>query len=56
MLLYCLGPDTEDTLVSTNITSEERKTYNDVVKKLDDFFKVRRNVILVVHTSIDIVN
>ena len=44
-LLYCLGPDAEDVLVSTNINSEERKKYCDVVKKLDDFFKVRRNVI-----------
>ncbi|KAL5479382.1 hypothetical protein EMCRGX_G022901 [Ephydatia muelleri] len=38
-LLYCLGPDAEDVLVSTNINSEERKKYCDVVKKLDDFFK-----------------
>ena len=37
-LLYCLGPDAEDVLVSTNINSEERKKYCDVVKKLDDFF------------------
>eukprot|EP00731_Ephydatia_muelleri_P038245 Em0690g2a len=37
--------DAEDVLVSTNINSEERKKYCDVVKKLDDFFKVRRNVI-----------
>eukprot|EP00731_Ephydatia_muelleri_P009750 Em0005g336a len=44
-LLYCLGPDAEDVLVSTNINSEERNKYCDVVKKLDDFFKVRRNVI-----------
>ena len=44
MLLYCLGPDAEDVLVSTNINSEERKKFCDVVKKHDDFLKVRRNV------------
>ena len=43
-LLYCLGQDAEDVLVSTNINSEERKKYCDVVKKLHDFFKVRKNV------------
>ena len=45
MLLYCLGPDAEDVLVETNINSEERKKYCDVEKKLDDFYKVKRNVV-----------
>ena len=40
-----MGPDAEDVLVSANINSEERKKYCDVVKKLDDFIKVRKNVI-----------
>ena len=44
-LLYCLGGEADDVLTSTNITEEERKQYASVLKKLDDFFKVRRNVI-----------
>ena len=39
-LLYCLGEEAEDVLVSTHVTPEERKTYKDVVGKLDEFFKV----------------
>ena len=45
-LLYCLGEEAEDVLISTNITEEERKTYESVRSHLDDFFKVRINVIL----------
>ena len=44
-LLYCLGGEADDVLTSTNITEEERKQYASVLKKFDDFFKVRRNVI-----------
>ena len=44
-LLYCLGQDAEEVLASTGITSEQRKKYNDVVAKLDQFFKVRKNTI-----------
>ena len=29
----------------TNITEANRKKYNQVVKKFDDFFKVRRNTV-----------
>ena len=32
-------------LTSTNFTEEERKTYSNVMRKLDDFFSVRKNVI-----------
>ena len=32
-------------LASTNITEEEKKVYETVCGKFDDFFKVRRNVI-----------
>jgi len=45
VLLYCLGKDAEDVLVSTNITDAQRKVYDSVMKKLDDHFKVRRNII-----------
>ena len=44
-LLYCLGEEAESVLLSTNLTAEERAVYNTVIKKLDDFFKVRRNII-----------
>ena len=44
-LLYCLGEDTEDVLSSTNISTEERALYSTVMAKLDDYFRVRKNVI-----------
>jgi len=43
--LYYLGQDAEDVLVSTRITTDERKNYNDVMAKFDGFFKVRKNTI-----------
>lgn len=44
-LLYCMGEDAEDTLISTNVTADERKDYSAVLGKFDSFFKVRRNII-----------
>ena len=44
-LLYCLGEDAEDVLTSTNITTEDRRSYNAVIAKYDEYFQVRRNVI-----------
>ena len=44
-LLYCIGEEAKSVLMSANITEEERKDYSKVIKKFDDFFKVRRNVI-----------
>ena len=44
-LLYCLGADAEDVLLTTNITTEHRKKYQKVLEKFDEFFAVRRNVI-----------
>lgn len=44
-LLYCLGEEAEAVLSSTNPTEEERSTYGTVIKKFDDFFKIRKNVI-----------
>ena len=44
-LLYCLGEDLKDVPGSTNITSEERKSYNTVLEKFDGHFQVRRNKI-----------
>ena len=44
-LLYCMGEEAEDILRSTNITEDERKVYDSVINKFDQFFKVRKNVI-----------
>ena len=43
--LYCLGEEAEDILLSTRITANARKEYDEVLAKFDEFFKVRRNVI-----------
>ena len=45
MLLYCLGEDAEDVLISTNIREDQRDSYDSVLQHFDDFFKVRKNVI-----------
>lgn len=44
-LLYCMGEDADNVLTSTNITDAEKQKYATVVKKFEDFFRVRRNVI-----------
>eukprot|EP00731_Ephydatia_muelleri_P028828 Em0020g472a len=44
-LLYCLGEGAEDVLSSTNISGDERKAYSAVLKKFDDFFQIRKNII-----------
>ena len=45
-LLYCMGEPADDVLTSTKISTEDRQKYASVVGKFDDYFKVRRNVIL----------
>ena len=44
-LLYCLGEEADDVLTSTNISSDSRKVFANVLKKFDEFFKVRKNII-----------
>ena len=44
-LLYCMGEEAESVLLSTGCTAEEREKYDTVVSKMDEHFKVRRNVI-----------
>jgi len=44
-LLYCLGEEAEGVLASTNISEEARKKYKYVMEKLDEHFRVCRNVI-----------
>ena len=44
-LLYCLGEEADDVLTSTNISSDSRKVFADVLKKFDEFFKVQKNII-----------
>ena len=38
-LLYCLGEEAEDILVSTNISDDHRKQYEAVLSKFDNFFR-----------------
>ena len=45
IILYCLGADAEDILLTTKITTEHRKKYQKVLEKFDKHFAVRRNVI-----------
>ena len=40
-----LGEDSDDVLSSTNISSDSRKGYSTVMEKLNDFFKIRKNVL-----------
>ena len=35
-LLYCLGEEADDVLTSTNISSDSRKAFADVLKKFDE--------------------
>ena len=44
-LLYCMGEEADTVFCSTNATEDERKNYDSVCKKFDDFFKIRSNVI-----------
>ena len=40
-----MGEEAEDVLASTNITEDEKKSYEGVLGKFNDYFKVRKNVI-----------
>ena len=44
-LLYCLGEEAEDVLTSTNISEADRGRYAQVLGKMDEYFKIRKNVI-----------
>jgi len=44
-LLYCMGPEAEDVLNTTDVTATQRASYAAVVKKFDEHFGVRKNVI-----------
>ena len=41
----CMGDEAEDILISTNISSDDKKSYESVLGKFNDYFKVRKNVI-----------
>jgi len=41
-LLYSMGDKAEDMLHSTNIGEDERKVYNTVLEKVDQFYKVEK--------------
>ena len=40
-----MGEDAEDTLTSTDISAEDRRSYAAVIAKFDAFFQVRKNII-----------
>lgn len=44
-LLYCLGEEANDVLASTNISDADKKRFDKVMEKFDEFFNVRHNVI-----------
>jgi phytoene/squalene synthetase len=44
-LLYCLCEEVHGVLASTSITVEDSKKYSKVLKKFDEHFDVRKNVI-----------
>ena len=45
ILLYTMGEDAEDVLSSTNISTDDRKVYAEVMAKFDGFYQIRKNVI-----------
>lgn len=42
--MYCLGKEAEDRPNSTDISTDDRKKYDAILNKFDEFFAVRRNV------------
>ena len=44
-LIYAKGDQVDDILTSFNLTEEERKKYDTVIKKFDEHFVIRRKVI-----------
>ena len=44
-LLYCMGEQAEDVLDATGISAADKGSYTRVIGKLDDHFKVRKNLI-----------
>ena len=44
-LLYCMGDDAGDVLATTNNSDGDKKDYGKVVKKFNDYFKVRKNTV-----------
>ena len=44
-LLYCLGEEAEAVLSSTNVTADDRRKYDRILAKFDEYFQVRKNVI-----------
>ena len=45
MLLYCMGGEAEMVLTSVGVKKKEKEEYEEVMRKLDKHFQVRRNVI-----------
>ena len=44
-LIYSMGGEADDIVQSLGLTAEDQKKYDEVKKRLEDFFIVKRNVI-----------
>ena len=44
-LLYCLGEEAEDVLKSAGAKDADKATVDKIIKKFDEFFATRRNII-----------
>ena len=44
-LLYCMGEDAADVLDTTDISEENKKKYDQVISKFDEYFQVRKNIV-----------
>jgi hypothetical protein len=42
-----MGEDAESVLTSTGISDVDKEKYKPVVSKLDEFFKIRKNTIII---------
>ena len=41
--LYCLGEEADDVLTAINISNDDRKKFDKVIKSFSDYFKVHKN-------------
>ena len=44
-LKYCMGPESEEIMKTFALSSSEEKKFNVVLKKIDEYFKPKVNVI-----------
>ena len=42
---YCMGPEAEDIMGTFTLTDAEKKSFDDVLKKFDEYFQPRKNIL-----------